>query len=309
MYTELIKKYNLKSFKINKKQAVSCCPFHLDNNPSFAINLETGKWICFAKCGYGDIVDFVMRVENISRDEAIKKTKTFEGSMEAQSSWFDLLKSYVATVEQKLLHKPIVTDEFFVIDEGVLDKFKFDNYEYMYSRGFSREILEEFEIGFYDRCVTIPIRNEDKQLIAVVARPTYPTKKKYMPLIPLVGFEKNKILFGLDKVGIKETTVILVEGQLDVIKAFQNGFRNVVALQGSQLSDYQEGLLLKRFNNIVLALDNDEAGAKALSRISKRMIGKVGLYKFCYNGFKQKDLGDLDREQILKGLENSIWIT
>lgn len=37
------------------------CPFHDDQHPSFAFNVETGRWRCHAGCGSGSMVDFVMR--------------------------------------------------------------------------------------------------------------------------------------------------------------------------------------------------------------------------------------------------------
>lgn len=39
-----------------------CCPFHDDHHPSFSINLETGTWYCYARCGGGDWMEFIERV-------------------------------------------------------------------------------------------------------------------------------------------------------------------------------------------------------------------------------------------------------
>lgn len=36
------------------------CPFHNDHNPSFAFNRNTGRWACFAGCGKGGPIDFLM---------------------------------------------------------------------------------------------------------------------------------------------------------------------------------------------------------------------------------------------------------
>ena len=37
------------------------CPFHADREPSFGFNRKTGRWVCFAGCGKGGPIDFVMQ--------------------------------------------------------------------------------------------------------------------------------------------------------------------------------------------------------------------------------------------------------
>ena len=60
--------------------------------------------------------------------------------------------------------------------------------------------------------------------------------------------------------------VVLVEGYLDVMTAWQHGFRNVVAQMGTSLTEAQLRLLQKQSKRFVLALDPDAAGAKATLR-------------------------------------------
>jgi len=51
--------------KGQKPSGVGCirglCPFHEDHNPSFGVNLKTGAWECFAKCGKGGVIDYHMK--------------------------------------------------------------------------------------------------------------------------------------------------------------------------------------------------------------------------------------------------------
>jgi DNA primase len=47
------------------------CPFHNDTGkPNFTIYPETNSWYCFAGCGGGDAIQFISRIDNISRTEA-----------------------------------------------------------------------------------------------------------------------------------------------------------------------------------------------------------------------------------------------
>jgi DNA primase len=50
------------------------CPFHNDTNkPNFTIYLETNSWFCFACSEGGDVIAFVAKIENITRDDAKRK--------------------------------------------------------------------------------------------------------------------------------------------------------------------------------------------------------------------------------------------
>lgn len=52
--------------------ALALCPFHEDERPSFAVNLQHGGWCCFAACGRGDLVSFQMKRHDQSFAEAAK---------------------------------------------------------------------------------------------------------------------------------------------------------------------------------------------------------------------------------------------
>jgi len=48
------------------------CPFHKDDTPSFVVSPEKGLWHCFG-CGEGgDVIGFLMKIENLSFIEAAK---------------------------------------------------------------------------------------------------------------------------------------------------------------------------------------------------------------------------------------------
>jgi len=58
------------------------CPFHDDKKPSLQVYPETGTWTCFSsncKAGSGDQIDFIMKYENITKHQAILKSKEFLG--------------------------------------------------------------------------------------------------------------------------------------------------------------------------------------------------------------------------------------
>lgn len=87
-----------------------------------------------------------------------------------------------------------------------------------------------------------------------------------------------------------------MEGQFDVIKAVEKGFKNIVALGNSNMTAYQFSVISRYSNNLFLLLDNDEAGQKG----RKRIISKFGQLANIRNFYIPDDYKDID-EYITKG--------
>jgi DNA primase len=97
-----------------------------------------------------------------------------------------------------------------------------------------------------------------RQLVAYAGRSIQGDEPKYR-LPP--GFHKSQELFLFDRARHSGSdSVIIVEGFFDAAKVWQVGYRNVVALMGSSLSDVQAGLLPQHFRSGLLLLDGDSAG-------------------------------------------------
>jgi DNA primase len=107
-------------------------------------------------------------------------------------------------------------------------------------------------------------------------------------------FKKSYHLFGLyeSKESIlKNNHVYVVEGQFDVIKAHEKGLTNVVALGSSNMSAYQFSLILRYTNNIILLLDNDEAGLNGRKKIVEK-FGKFASIRQFYVPSQFKDIDE-----------------
>jgi DNA primase len=126
----------------------------------------------------------------------------------------------------------------------------------------------------YDRFrgrLMFPIKNETGQVVAFSGRLLDPVAKaaKYVnsPETPL--FSKSRILFGLDKTRraiLDEKRAIVCEGQIDLIRCYEHGVRNVVAAQGTAFTE-EHGRILKRYaDEVVLCFDADRAGQDAAER-------------------------------------------
>ena len=127
--------------------------------------------------------------------------------------------------------------------------------------------------GYYDKFrnrIMIPIRDENGKLTGFGGRILDPNDiPKFMNSPQTVLFDKGCLLYGLDRARRPIRTadqVVIVEGYLDVIAVHQAGFENVVSPMGTALTEDQLRLLKKFTRKIVLALDPDTAGQKAVLR-------------------------------------------
>ena len=99
-----------------------------------------------------------------------------------------------------------------------------------------------------------------------------PDAPKYLnsPETPL--FHKSRVLYGFDKAKVairKLNCAVLVEGQMDLLASHQAGWANTVAVSGTAFTPEHAALVKRMTENLVLALDADEAGIKAAGRAAR----------------------------------------
>jgi len=130
---------------------------------------------------------------------------------------------------------------------------------------------------FRDRLV-FAIHNDTGQIIGFSARALDPEAKgaKYInsPETPI--FNKGRILFGFHRAKrpiLDADTVVLCEGQIDVLRCHATGIGNVVAPLGTAFTPEHARLMGRHANRVVLCLDADAAGQKAASRAAETLLG------------------------------------
>ena len=154
--------------------------------------------------------------------------------------------------------------------------------QYAAGKKFPAELLETAGLalrreggdGFYDRFrgrLMFSICDEQGRTVGFSGRILTDEKDqpKYVnsPETPI--FQKGRILFALDKAKraiLKETYAVVCEGQIDTISCHEAGIENVVAPQGTALTE-QHARILKRYaEEAVLMFDADNAGQNAIVR-------------------------------------------
>lgn len=122
---------------------------------------------------------------------------------------------------------------------------------------------------FYDTFINrimFPIINEKEEIIGFGGRSIDGKEPKYLNSKESLIFKKKSALYGINiaKTHImKKDEVILVEGYMDTIACHKINIKNVVGSLGTAITEEHAKEIKKYTNNVVLALDNDEAGQKA----------------------------------------------
>ena len=119
--------------------------------------------------------------------------------------------------------------------------------------------------------------------VALIGRSLLSDSQRQFSKYKYTFFNKSNHLFGLyeNKQSIIDNgCVYIVEGQFDVIKATEKGFTNIVSLGGSDMSSYQFSVITRYTDNILLLLDNDEAGQKGRKRIADKFSQYATIHQF-----------------------------
>mgnify|MGYP001029270800 CR=1 FL=1 len=275
----------LKGLKKRKDELVGFCPIHDEkhyNKNAFSVNTAKNNWHCFSCGAGGNILDFVAAMENVDIRQAgllIQK-------------WFGIVseEDRKLTKEKRKIEKPEVkTEPEEVVNPALTFKLKnLDlNHPYLKERGLKEETVKEFGLGYCKRGlmegrIVIPVHNEKGDLVAYAGRyPGDPPEEELRYKFPS-KFKKSLAIFNLNRVKdkAKEKGLILVEGFFDVFNLWQAGYKNVVALMGTSMSDEQEKLIVEALGKngkVILMFDPDEAGKKVSKEVVERLIDKVYL--------------------------------
>ncbi|EKE01509.1 MAG: hypothetical protein ACD_21C00111G0001 [uncultured bacterium] len=121
---------------------------------------------------------------------------------------------------------------------------------------------------FRDR-IMFPIRNIRGHIIGFGGRTLGKDLAKYLNSPETTIFHKGEELYGLyeaKKANNKLTSIIVVEGYLDVVALAQFGITNAVATLGTAISTKQVQLLLRNTSEVIFCFDGDQAGRTAAWR-------------------------------------------
>ena len=279
---------------------VGLCPFHNEKTPSFTVSVEKNLYHCFGCKASGDIFKFVMDYERVSFSDAqvilseysniaLSKSKVQDSKYEL---YFSINKKFLDFFHERLFSTDGKKALSYLKDRGLTEEvikefhlgFSPNNFNYhLYNLRLSKdEINASFSLGlikqnkerkdefytFFRNRIIFPIRDFKNKPIAFSGRilEDQEGQAKYVNSETSSIFDKKKVLFNLNYAKpyiIKQNSVLIVEGYMDVIGLYIKGIKNVVACMGTSLSSYHFRYLKNLTSKAVLIFDSDEAGQKA----------------------------------------------
>ena len=288
------------------KNYFGVCPFHDDHSPSMSVSRERQMFKCFVCNKGGNVFTFVKDYENISFIESVKRVADKVGiplslnNIQKKESKFKLeyeIMEFATKIFQNNLNSKegIIAKEYLEkrsITEDIIKEFRIglsltDN-KYIYNALSKKyEVAKLDALGLitrdglngYDKFVNrimIPICNLDGEVVGYTGR-IYNSEDsaKYINSKETIIYKKGNILFNYHnakKYIREEKSVIVVEGNMDAIRMYSSGFKNVIALMGTVITKEQVEILKKLRVPIILMLDNDNAGELATLNIGNELV-------------------------------------
>lgn len=278
------------------------CPFHAEKTPSFFVSPQRQFCHCFG-CGFsGDAIAFEQKASGLSFRETVASLAQTLGieiqedgaSPLDENAYFHRERLYITNArvlehwQQQFLPEKAAentrlgnrwfstaaVEHFGVCSTPSSDDFSAgkcgdpqDQAAWL-ELGIIREQGGKMRDFFRDRLV-FPILTESGKVAGFSGRVCGEMRKntpKYLNSPESAVFKKSNLLFGLfeNKAAIRAAgEVLVVEGFTDILRLWEQGFPNAVALCGTALTKHHAAMLKKYATKATLLLDGDLAGQKA----------------------------------------------
>ena len=283
-----------------------CCPLHNEKTPSFKIDPVLQLWHCFGCNEGGDVFGFLMKTEDLSFPEAVRKlaerahidiadTGGRGGVPSSKKARLKAVCEATATFyHTQLMRNPdadAAAARSYLAGRGLggdvprrwrlgFAPGRGQLVRHLSAQGFSAEEMVEANVAMKDRGgklrdrffnrVMFPIGDAQGECIAFGGRVIGKGEPKYLNSQETPVFHKSQVLYGLDhaKAAMAAMGVaVVVEGYTDVIALHEAGIGNAVATLGTALTMRHIRLLARHAQHkIVYLFDGDEAGQRAADR-------------------------------------------
>ena len=288
------------NLKRRGKNLVGLCPFHNEKTGSFNIYPGNNSFYCFGCNKGGDVISFVMGVENLDFPEAVRWLAQRAGMTVPE----DGVDDSMSRLRTRILEINRETARFYYkmlsAPEGK------PGLDYFRRRGLDNKTIQHFGLGYspdsgfalvnhlkakgytqqemlqadvarlskkgypYDRYrarAMFPILDLRGNVVAFGGRILTDEKPKYINTSDTPVYHKSSGLFAMNFAkdsGSRQ--LILAEGYMDVIALHRAGFTNAIASLGTSLTE-EQARIIKRYADVaVICYDSDEAGQRATQR-------------------------------------------
>jgi DNA primase len=273
-------------------QLIGPCPLHKGDNPT-AFRVDTGRqiWHCFTHCGGGDIVALIRKIEGCSYLQAGRILNRIRGANLPQSS--TIRHTTPATGFRPFTRRISLNPAAAFLQQH---------------KAISIDTALRFETGmaecstFLKRAIAVRLHDIHGNPLGYCGRRLEPADiEKWGKWRFPKDFPKSDMLFNAHRAaGCRSRGIIVVECPWAVMRLWQVGFPNAVALLGTMLSSVQRKWI-ENAPDILLMLDGDTAGRKATAQIAStfKSPNRVSIHHLP-DGFDPDDLSDQQLKSVVE---------
>ena len=274
------------------------CPFHGEKTPSFAVNSERQIYHCFG-CGKGgNVINFIMEIENLDFRDAVRflarragmevpeddqdrdrgrRSRMLELNREAARYFYGQLIAPSGAPAQEYIRRRGIVNMVKPFGMGYAPEGWQNLTDAMTAKGFTRQELVDAGLarvgksgGLYDYFrgrLMFPVIDVRGSVIGFSGRILSDGEPKYLNSPDTLVYSKSRSLFALNLAKKSKCGyILLAEGNIDVVSLHQAGFDSAVASLGTSLTPDQARLISRYTQQVVIAYDADAAGQKAAQR-------------------------------------------
>jgi len=281
------------------KNYFGVCPFHDDHSPSMSVSQEKQIYTCFSCGATGNVFKFVMDYDNISFIEAIKKIADISGiaiDIDLKVNKQNIINKNLYDIYDlslKFYQNNLNTGEGISAKEYLLKRNISENLIKEFQIGLAikqRDLLtrlllkkhfvesdliksglviknEYGLIDIYCNRIMFPLYDLNGRVVGYSGRIYNGNdSSKYINTKETEIFKKGELLYNYHRAKDESRNagqVIIMEGFMDVIRAYSIGIKNVVATMGTAVTKSQALLIKRMAPEVILLFDGDNAGAKA----------------------------------------------
>ncbi|MDC3181208.1 DNA primase [Gammaproteobacteria bacterium] len=271
----------------------SCCPFHVEDTPSFFVNPQKRLFYCFGCQAGGNVINFRSMIAGLQLKDAVLALANDYGLQVQNISSKQPLKDCLIAAQSIYLNALPSSSNATT---------------YLTNRGFKADTLTQFGVGYvpdewqvltkdpkinkkdalvlgmlikkndrvFDRFrgrITFPIHDHLGTIVGFGGRVIGDAKPKYLNSTDSELYHKREVLYGLfHAIQAKSKHIILVEGYLDVIALHQAGFKGAVASLGTAFTSEQFKLVCQYADQLTFCFDGDRAGYSAAEKAFQTIL-------------------------------------
>ncbi|ABY70051.1 DNA primase [Actinobacillus pleuropneumoniae serovar 3 str. JL03] len=284
----------------------ACCPFHHEKSPSFTVSQSKQFYHCFGCGAHGNAISFLMDYDKLEFPEAIEELAAMQGlevprenvmardgkpqaSYKTKRNLYELLEAISRFYQQNLTQD--IPSQSYLQSRGLSPEiiarfeigFAYNSMDSVLRKfGTNRdEVQKLFDTGMitqndsgriYDKFrnrVMFPIRDKRGRVIAFGGRVMGDERPKYLNSPESAIYHKGNELYGLFQAlqqNENPTSLVVVEGYMDVVALAQFGVDNVVASLGTATTGEQIQQMFRVTEQVICCYDGDRAGREAAWR-------------------------------------------